>query len=756
MRTDFRGLWFLAGVWLTAYLRPGWPVMLAVLVLFALLFALLLRHQHEHSYAAPWFTGPLLLLLASLAAAGSALGATECTLPDQGEQQRRIQVAFDEPAELDAQGQFSGAGRILSYQDPAGWHSCQLDAYISSREQLPPEASGFTAIATLRPAQDSGSFQWWVRLDTAAQATGWQRPGPAQNLKARFSAQLEPLSQNARGLLPGMLYGDRSAQSEELQEAMKGSGLSHLTAVSGSNIALVGSMAMLLLRLLGIPRVLSTVLLLLVLAGFVGFVGTDPSVLRAGLMGAVASISLLTGRGQGSLGILSFCASALLLFDAGLAADPAFALSVLATAGIIMLAPALTDLFANLLPSSLAEMTAICCSAQFTCLPVVIALNSGFSLYSLPANLLVAPLLPMITLLGVAAVLLCTAAPPAAFAISWLISWPAELIGRIAQWAVQLPGAARPWPHGASGVALAVGISMVFTILVIAHREVQAFKLRRTAQLGLGVLAVFLGALVVPATLWWPAPDSGAWNIAMCDVGQGDALVIRTSGADAWLIDTGPPGAPLLQCLRQLQVESLSKVFITHSDNDHRGGLEALEGSGIPIGQRLVSAGFPAELWKDPQVLNPGDGGGDAALGYTVIGPDPQGIKYAEPNDTSLVLRFSFAAGDRTVDFFTAGDMEQQAMHRLLAEHPQAPAAILKASHHGARNGGVELIQKIHPAVFLVSVGADNTYGHPNAAVIDAARGIGAQVLRTDQQGTVLLSIAADGVHTSSLGAPIR
>ncbi|WP_313813793.1 ComEC/Rec2 family competence protein [Glutamicibacter sp.] len=756
MNTDFRGLWFLAGAWLTALLKPAWPVMLAAIVLFAVLFALLLRQRHDKRYAAPWFTGPLLLLLASLAVAGVGLGASECGLPVAGEQQRRVQLAFDTPPTPTDRGQFSGSGRIVAFYDAEGWRQCTMSAYISLREAPPDDTDVFSAIATLQPAEGSGKFAWWVHTDTRIAVLSRHEQGPIENLKARFSTQLEPLSENARGLLPGILYGDRSGQNEELKEAMKGSGLSHLTAVSGSNIALIGSIVMLILRLFTLPRVLSTLILIGVLAAFVVFVGPDPSVLRAGAMGAVASLSLLSGRGQGTLSILAFCASALLLLDRGLASDPAFALSVLATAGIIMLAPALTSAFSRAVPQTLAQMTAICCAAQFTCLPVVIALNSNFSLYSLPANLLVAPLLPFITILGVAAVLLCTPMPPVAFALSWLISWPAEFIGQIARWVIMLPGAARPWPAGVSGMVLAAGVALIFTVLVVLGHETERLRIRRTAQLGMSVLAVFLTALVLPATLWWPQGTDQPWNIAMCDVGQGDALLVHTREQDAWLIDTGPPGSPLLSCLAQLNVKTLSKVFITHADNDHRGGIPDLENSGILIGQRLVSGGFPSHLWKNPQVLQPGDSGTDLAVKYTVIGPDPQGLKYAESNDTSLVLRFSFSTPTGNVEFFSAGDMEEEAMHRLLATHPQPPAAILKASHHGARNGGVELVEAIDPKVFLISVGAENTYGHPNPGIVDAAKAQGATVLRTDQLGTVVLSIASDGVHTASLGAPVR
>ncbi len=752
MRTDFRGLWLLGGAWLAALLHPpGWVILLLLGAL-AGGIALLLRPRHNTPSAAPWFTGPLLLLLGALAVFGAALHTRDCTLPEPGEQQRRIAVHFEQPPPS-REGRIAGAAELTAYQSQGNWVSCRIPIYLSLAGPLPGNTREFSVIATLQPAEGSGSFSWWARADSEPKVRSWSLPTPASNLKERFAAQLENLPPHARALLPGMLYGDRSGQDEQLDEAMKASGLSHLTAVSGSNIALLGSMVMLLLRLFAVPRLLAGVLMAGCLGLFVMFVGPDPSVLRAGLMGAIAVFSLLSGRGQGSLGILGISATVLLLIDRSLGSEPAFALSVLATAGIIMLAPSLGELAGRILPAGLAELTAICCAAQFTCLPVVIALNENFSLYSLPANLLVAPLLPVITILGVLALLVCTVLPSLAHTLLWLIAWPAEAIGQIARLVVELPGASRPWPQGLPGVVIAAGISVVFCVLLISASQSEH---QRICWGLLGALALFIAALVLPATLFWKAPIEQSWSLAMCDVGQGDALVIRDGPANGWLIDTGPPQGGVVDCLHQLGITSLSKVFMTHQDNDHFGGLPELEASGITLGQKLVSAGFPEQLWQPHEVLNPGDTGHGEAVAFTVIGPDPAQVRGAEPNDISLVLRFTFAVGSGHVDFVTAGDMEEQAMRRLLAAHPQGPATILKASHHGARNGGEELIKAVKPQVFLISVGAKNTYGHPNQAIVDTAKGVGAQVLRTDEQGTILLTFTPEGVQAASLGSPVR
>jgi competence protein ComEC len=170
----------------------------------------------------------------------------------------------------------------------------------------------------------------------------------------------------------------------------------------------------------------------------------------------------------------------------------------------------------------------------------------------------------------------------------------------------------------------------------------------------------------------------------------------------------------------------------------------------------LVSTGFDLGLWPGAQVLEPGTQQVAGDIRFEVIGPEAKFAQFAEPNDTSLVLRFSFATKNGIVDFFAAGDMETEAMDRLLKLHPQGPAAILKASHHGARNGGTEILEQIHPQVLLISVGEDNSYGHPHPQTLEVAKQIGAEVFRTDQSGTVLLTFTTEGVLGTSLGTPVR
>ncbi|TDU29438.1 ComEC/Rec2 family competence protein [Arthrobacter sp. JUb115] len=755
MNTDFRGLWLLGGAWTAAYFTlPVW-LLWVLSALMAVLLFLLLRPRHDRAYAAPWFTGPIILLLGVVAVSSLAFTDPQCQLPGAGEQQRRAVVRFEDPATAQGQGAAAGRAEIQRYWANGQWVPCRVPVFLTIDFGVPATAGEFETILDLEAAA-AGAFDWWAHAASEPQVSSWVEPTAADYLKERFTQGLRGLPDNAQALLPGMLYGDRSGQDEALSEAMRSSGLSHLTAVSGSNIALIGAIVLVLLRLFSVPRAPSAILMIGVVGLFAWFAGPDPSVLRASLMGSIAVISVLLGRGQGSLGILCLSGTALLAIDRSLGAEPAFALSMLATLGIIMLAPALTEILLHIFPAWFAQLTAICCAAQFTCLPVVIALNSDFSLYSLPANLVVAPLLPLITALGMACLLLCTPWPALESVLIWVPGLPAEAIGQVAHFVSGLPGAARPWPEGLPGIVLAVMLSLVLCTLLVLGRETERLRVRQVSLSVLGAILVFAVALVLPATLFYREDIAPHWSIAMCDVGQGDAFVINLGDSEGWLIDTGPPESGLLLCLERLGISTLSKVFITHTHSDHFGAVGELENSHVKIGERLVSTGFDLELWPGARALEPGTRQAAGEVGFEVVGPEARFAKYAEPNDTSLVIRFSFSTGSGTIDLFTAGDMETEAMDRLLRLHPQGHAAILKASHHGARNGGTEIIEQIRPQILLVSAGKDNSYGHPHPETLAMAQQVGATVIRTDQSGTVLLTFTSQGVLGTSLGTPVR
>ncbi|GAB3619608.1 ComEC/Rec2 family competence protein [Glutamicibacter endophyticus] len=760
MSTDLRGLWLLTGAWVCALLRPDPIVAAPLAAVIFVLTVLLLRQRHATGYAAPWFTAPLLLALAALAMVGLSVVQPHCELPGPAEQTRRARVEFRETMAPKSDGRVQGRAQLLAYrqsdQHSPAWQSCTLDIYLTLPKAPPEHAQTLEVLLSLERNETGGSIDWWGRGLSEPSVLSHRAVSIADRVKARLPAMLEGAPEQGRALLPGMLYGDRSGQDEDLSAAMKLTGLSHLTAVSGSNCALLTALALRCLRALGLGRWSSGIGALTVLGLFVVFVGPDPSVLRAGVMGAIGAVALLSGRERGSLGVLSFTGCILLAVNPSLAAEPGFALSMLATLGIILFGTGLSDALGRWIPNLLAQATAICLAAQLTCLPIIIALSGSLSPYTVPLNLMAAPLVPGITVLGLFALLLAGALDPLAQVLAHVAVWPAELIGRAALHAVHWPGAARPWPEGAAGLWLAVVVSLGLSVILLGRLHAERPVAQRTLRFALPMTLVVIVAAMFPLSLLLPPRLPSDWDIALCDVGQGDGMVLNAASGAGWLIDTGPPESEILGCLRSLGIRELPRVFLSHEHADHIGALPQLRTSDLPIGKIFIPEGFDPSIVPEATVLRQGEHGGTPELSYAVLGPTP-GESSSNPNDHSLVLRFEFdTAGESVASLVTAGDMEQESMAALLRRRPIAPATVLKASHHGARNGGADIIEAVQPQLFLISVGAQNSYGHPHAQILDRARAVGAKILRTDHSGTVLVTFDAEQIRVNTIHWPVR
>ncbi|MGO4584196.1 ComEC/Rec2 family competence protein [Arthrobacter sp. 2RAF6] len=289
--------------------------------------------------------------------------------------------------------------------------------------------------------------------------------GPAQ-LKIQFASAAEWLRGDAAGLLPGMVTGDTTGVDESLEEAMKTTSTTHLTAVSGANCSLILGGLVLLARSFRLARGVAAIMALGGLAAFVMMVGPDASVLRAAVMGAIGLTALSGGRRGRSLGFLCLAVTGLLILDPSLGISIGFLLSVLATLGIVLLARPIASWAPAWVPSSLASAVAVPLAAQLLCSPVIVALQPQFSSYALLTNIAVAPFVAPVTILGTIAVPLVPLLP-------WLSLVPiaaagasAETVAGIARFFAGLPGAAMPWPEGPTGIATMVLWSVV-TILMV-------------------------------------------------------------------------------------------------------------------------------------------------------------------------------------------------------------------------------------------------------------------------------------------------
>lgn len=319
-------------------------------------------------------------------------------------------------------------------------------------------------------------------------------------------------SQDTAALLPGMVMGDRSAMDGALNESMKTVGLTHLTAVSGANCTLILASLMLGLRSLRTPRHAAFALSLAALVGFVLVVGPDPSVLRAAVMGALGLMALLSGRPKRVGALLALSIVLLLLADPWLAGDYAFILSVLATLGLFLVGQRCVRWLAVLMPFWLAQTIAIPLAAQLFCAPVIVLLQARLTPYTVPANMLAAPVIVLVTTVGTLGMACAVLLPPLAglcAAISGVGAW---WVASMARWMAALPAASLPWPGGPEGVVLMAVLNAAVLLGLIAlvdKRRVREAATRVAGKLPawwrerLGFPSVVgLAALLA---LWWAA-----------------------------------------------------------------------------------------------------------------------------------------------------------------------------------------------------------------------------------------------------------
>ncbi len=302
--------------------------------------------------------------------------------------------------------------------------------------------------------------------DPVVTDSGFDVRQTAADVRKGFVSAAQWLPPDAAGLLPGMVTGDTSALPESLETAMKTTGMTHLTAVSGANCSLILGGFILLARCFRLVRPAAGAFAACGLLSFVMMVGPDPSVLRAAVMGAVGLAALTGGLRGRSLSFLCLATTILLVLDPAMAASVGFLLSVLATLGIVLLATRIASWIPLWVPRWLAAGIAVPLSAQLLCGPVIVALQPQFTPYALIANVAAGPLVAPVTIVG-------TLAAPLATVLPWLAVVPiavagvfAGMVAGLARFFAGLPGAALPWAEGPIGM-VAMVLSSIVTVLVV-------------------------------------------------------------------------------------------------------------------------------------------------------------------------------------------------------------------------------------------------------------------------------------------------
>jgi competence protein ComEC len=548
-------------------------------------------------------------------------------------------------------------------------------------------------------------------------------------------------------LARGFVLGEDERIDEATEEDFRRSGLSHLVAVSGQNVTLLALLAMPVLGLLGIPLRERLLWVLALIAVYVPVAGAGPSIQRAGVMGAVGVLAVLGGRRASRLYALGLAAVVTLAVDPSVAGDVGWQLSFAAVLGILLLAaPLRGGILARLgegpWRQALAEGLAVTVAATLATAPLVAFHFETLSTTSLIANVLAMPAVAPAMWLGMCSAALAQVPGLPAAPLNGFNALLLAYVAQIASWCAEPDWAELHVRLSGAGLALSyIGMAAAGLLGLYLAR----LRLLRPALRGvMGVAAVAVAVVLAGGhggdrAL---ATDAGL-RIDVLDVGQGDAILFQPADAPAVLVDGGPPGDDLAEKLEDAGVRELGAAVITHDQSDHAAGVEGLLGR-FPVG-RLVygrlgrkalaeaeSSGVGLERVAAGRELRSG------SLRLTVLWPPRElltGVAPAEdPNQLALVMEARW----RDFRMLLTADAEAE-----VVPLDPGPVDVLKVAHHGSDDAGLgPLLDRIHPQLAVISVGEDNSYGHPTRGTLSTLAGHGVPTLRTDEDGDVVIAVS--------------
>ncbi len=622
-----------------------------------------------------------------------------------------------------------------------------LTVEIEVEVDVPPPGTSVVITGKLGQSYRYGNFAAGVSSVSSIEVIA--APGfidlLAHTMRAGLRSALSGVNERGGSLVAGLAIGDESALPSELKDQMRLSGLAHLTAVSGGNVAIVLAMVLLISMLAGIKLFGRVVLSLGALGFYVILVQPQPSVVRAAAMGAIVVIAFLVGGRTAGPSILSTAIIMLLIFDPSLGISWGFALSVCATGGLVVLTPILmeyaqrTPILARTPPVILAAAM-LTIAAQISTLPVLIAMGTPIGLGSVPANILAMPMVPFITIGGLLSSLTSLVSPELAHGLALVSSWPA-------MWIASLAAFFSTWP-ALSGVGVLLALILVAVVLAVAWYFSQPL-------IAIGAGVVLLLFILIQGTHFapWSNWPGDSWSLVMCDVGQGDGLVLRDRSGSVMVFDVGGDAALIDGCLKDLGVTEITAIVLTHYHRDHVGGIAgALRGRNV---QRIIATGYLEPKEQFDYVLRniPADipqlvatAGQRYSLGEVtvqVLWPARYIYEGSMPNNASVVVLATIEGRG----ILLTGDIEREAQAEIMRGLSSVDVNVIKLPHHGSANLDEGFASWASAEIALIGVGKDNDYGHPAPEALK--QWSGAEIFRTDQDGAVALSLSPQGVWSA-------
>lgn len=570
-------------------------------------------------------------------------------------------------------------------------------------------------------------------------------------------------------LVLGMVLGDRSGIPRDVRTAFGVTGTAHMLAIAGLHLSIVAGSVALILRAYARPTVVAAGTALAA-AGYAALAGAPPSVVRAAIMAIVASVCLATGRRGIAANALGAAAAAMLIAEPAAVTEASFQMSVGATSGLVALQPAIARRLGRF-PAFLAEPVATTLAASLPTMPITAAIFGWVSMISPLVNLVAVPLLAPIIVFGAGTALVGAVAPWAARPLAAAAFVSATAVLHVVEIGAAVPLAALPVPTGlTTGAAVAALLALVFFAASLVARRVRFTPprvsrprlprpSRRLAMAGAAVVAAI--AVVAGAAAAASLGRASGFRLHALDIGQGDAFLVESDGRYA-LIDGGPDPALVLRRLGEVLPpwqRRIDLIALTHEHADHGAGLLgvidryeiglAIEPVGlndVPLvrfwGEHLARAHVVRRAVSEGAVIRLG------RVTFHVLAPGRE----RRVDVPSLVIR----AEDDHASVLFMGDAVDAAIADLMLAPGALAARVYVPPHHGADTAyATGLVSAVRPEAAVISVGANNKYGHPTPGTLAALGSL--PVYRTDRYGTV--DVELDGrplaVHTAKTPLPL-
>lgn len=554
------------------------------------------------------------------------------------------------------------------------------------------------------------------------------------------------LSKDHAALLKGVMFGEKELDNQ-IKDTFIDSGIAHILAVSGLHVGFLISFVFYITKFIKASNSITFAIMTMVLIFYIFITGGSPSVIRASIMAWIYFFSKIISKKYDGISALSLAGLIILIPNPLLLFTASFQLSFLAALSIVLLYPVLLEYLLNIkyIPSFILKLMAITFAAQIGTLPVSLFHFHQVSIISLITNILIIPSLGVLLLTSIMAILFYFIVPLVGRYLFFLSGFIFQWIIVIAENFSSIPFSSISLPYFTwQGIIL-----YIFLCLIVGrYIPLQIKKVKiASCTIVFFLMIIFLMNYLLPGPL----------SVTFLDVNQGDSTLIETPNDKIILIDGG--GYPeyqgdkkisqdvLLPTLYAKRISKLDFVIVTHPHDDHIKGIEELIGE-IPIKavgiyemDNEYTKNFLEKVrMNNIKIINLAEGNLieiEKGMVMEVLSPENNFFivdEQKDVNNSSIVIRMDYYKRS----FLFTGDIEGEIENRLIDDQKDIKVDVLKVAHHGSHTSSSEnFLSKAKPSVSVISVGENNTFGHPNLKTIENLRKIPSYIYRTDEKGAI-------------------